>query len=188
MLKTFIFIFLTIQSGSLFAQTIKGGQFTLNTSIDNFLRKYNLGGEYFFTKKEQSNKKDVVSIFINIGATNDKLNGLQLTGINIRTEFRWYSRVLLKDNWNEYLSFTADVGKFAFNNATINRSFFGLSTGVQPKLIGNLHAFFQTDLGYYSNTPRKFGPLFNNDDSNFSSTFGIGAYAGISFFLNKKTN
>ncbi|TAG10091.1 MAG: hypothetical protein EAZ35_06195 [Sphingobacteriia bacterium] len=183
MIKISIFIFFTSLGSNLFAQNIKGGGFALNTSIENFSGKYNIGGEYFFAKKEKPDQKDIVSLFMNIGSTNSNINGLPLTGKSIRTELRWYSSILLKDNWNEYLSLTADIGKFSLSNAPINSSFIGLSTGVQPKIAGNLHAFFQTDIGYYSNTTQKFGPLFNTNQANFSSVFGIGVYAGISFFL-----
>jgi hypothetical protein len=186
MLKLFILIFFTFLSSSLFAQSVKGGEFALNTSLDNFSGKYNVGGEYFFERKMKPDQKDRYSLFMNFGSNNYELNGLPLTGTNIRTELRWYSTLLHKDNWNEYLSLTADIGKLSYNSAPINTSFFGLSTGVQPKLVGSLHAFIQTDIGYFTNIPRRFGPLFNSNEANFSSQFGIGVFAGISFFLVKR--
>jgi hypothetical protein len=186
MLKAYIFIIFITSGTSLFAQSIKGGEFALSTSIDNFSGKYNVGGEYFFERKKKPDQKDRYSLFINFGSNNYELNGLALTGTNIRTELRWYSTLLHKDNWNEYLSLTADIGKLSYNNAPINSSFLGLSTGVQPKLVGNLHAFIQTDIGYFTNIPQRFGPLFNSNKENFSSQFGIGVYAGISFFLIKR--
>jgi len=70
------------------AQTINKGDFAINTSVDNVLGRYNIGGEYFFAKSKNDSLKikSVFSVFANVGITKMHVKSALLTGTSINTE------------------------------------------------------------------------------------------------------
>jgi hypothetical protein len=156
MLKILNFILLFIGlvcSRTAMAQTLKSKDIIISSFIpDNFLGKYNIGAEYFFSAKNLPDKP-LLSVALNGGSIGTKIANQNINGFKFSTELNLYGEISKSKKWNEYGGIKFDYGNF--KNKTIgnnvNYYFAGIGTGVQTLIAKIIATKVNVDLGYMRN-------------------------------------
>ncbi len=168
------------------AQSLKPKDIIVSTLLaDNFSGRYNLGFEYFFSRKNPLNDSINFSLFLNGGITSTKILAQHINGFDFTAEANFYGEVLMSKKWNEYGGIKVSYGNFknkAQSNSNRNFYFVGLGTGIQPVIRKKITIKLSSDLGYIKNGLANT-LLFVKRDEAFYTGFAILFNLGVGIKL-----